>query len=90
MWLFNWDDSTKEKLKWLGIGALVFGIGFMTHKTIKSYNNKHHQKQIKKNNKGNKNIERLNTQRSEYSDFYFDKTLELRFIEESMASLPTV
>ena len=59
-------------------------------KTIKSYNNKHHQKQIKKNNKGNKNIERLNTQRSEYSDFYFDKTLELRFIEESMASLPTV
>ena len=81
MWLFNWDDSIKEKLKWLGIGALVFGIGFAAHKTIKSYNNKHNQKQIKTKTNSKKNNERLNTQKSEYSDFYFDKSLEFRFIE---------
>ena len=66
---------------------MAFGIGFFVHRAIK--NNKK-SKDIHQNHKGNNKVERLNTQKSEYSDYYFDKSLELRFIEESLPNIPTV
>lgn len=83
---FSWDQSTKDTLRWVGIGALAFGVAYAASRAIKHFR----QRGRERHEKSKAGAERMATQKSEYSEYYFDKESEIRFIEECLSGSPSL
>ena len=47
MWVLEWNESMKEKLKWLGIGALAFGVSLVAHRAFQVHRTKGKAKKVR-------------------------------------------
>ena len=56
MWGWEWSESMKDKLKWLGIGALAFGVGLIVHRSLQANQSKGKAKRLRTEPMANKKV----------------------------------
>lgn len=72
-------------LKWFGIGSVTFTIGYFSYKFI--CNSFAANSKFLTKNKSNERLHTNLTNNTEYSDYYFDKFLEVQMIEQFLGDL---